>query len=47
MGVLIVEGKGAVVGVNLGCPIVTSGDLLLHSCARVTTSSQTTLGRTC
>jgi len=27
--------KGAVLGVNLGRPIVTSGDLL-HSCARAT-----------
>ena len=24
---VIVEGKGAVLGVNLGCPIVTNGDL--------------------
>jgi len=26
MGLLIVEGEGAVLGVNLGCPIVTNGD---------------------
>jgi len=30
IGVVIVEGKGvrAVLGVNLGCPIVTSGDFV-------------------
>jgi len=26
MGVVIVEGKGAVLGVNVGHPIVTNGD---------------------
>jgi len=33
-GVVIVEGKEAVLGVNLGHPIVTSGTLL-HSCVEV------------
>jgi len=28
MGVVIVEGEGAVLGVNLGRPIVTNGDLV-------------------
>jgi len=27
-GVVIVEGEGAVLEVNLGCPIVTSGDFV-------------------
>ena len=27
-GVMIVKGEGAVLGVNLGCPIVTSGDFV-------------------
>jgi len=26
MGVVIVEGEDAVLGVSLGCPIVTNGD---------------------
>jgi len=26
MGVLIIEGEGADMGVNLGCPIVINGD---------------------
>jgi len=38
-GVVIVKGEGAVLGVNLGCPIVTNG-------AFATCSSQITL-RTC
>ena len=49
MGVLDFGGdrrrEGAVLGVNLGRPIVTNGDLL-RSCARVTRSSQITSGRT-
>ena len=39
-GVVIIKGQGAIVGVSLGSP-------LLRSCARVTRSSQITLGRTC
>jgi len=47
-GVVIVEGKGAVLGVDLGHPIVTNAmGTLLHSCARATRSSQMTLRRTC
>ena len=29
MGVVIIEGEGAVLGVNLGCPIVTNGDVVV------------------
>jgi len=39
------RGRGSL-GMILGRPIVTNGTLL-HSCARVTRSSQNTLGRTC
>jgi len=28
MGVVIIEGEGAVLGVNLGRPIVTNGDFV-------------------
>jgi len=28
MGAVIVEGKGGVVGMNLGCPIVTNGNFI-------------------
>ena len=42
-GVVIVEGKWAVLGVNLGHLIVTNGD----SVATAMRSSQITLGRTC
>jgi len=28
MGMVIVEREGAVLGVNLGCPIVTNGDFV-------------------
>ena len=49
MGVLdgrgvIVEWEGALIGVNLGHPIVTCMGTSLHSCARTTRSSQITLG---
>jgi len=43
-GVVIVEGKGAVLGMDLRRPIVTNG-ILLRSCARAMPSSQITLGR--
>jgi len=36
-GVVNIEGEGTVLGVNLGLPIVTNGDI--HSCARATHSS--------
>jgi len=35
MGVVIIKWEGAVLGTNVGCPIVTDGDLL-HCCARAT-----------
>jgi len=44
MGVVIVEEEGAVLGVNLGCFIVTNGDFVAYSYARVTRCSQMTLG---
>jgi len=28
MGMVIIEGKGALLGVNFGCPIVTSEDFV-------------------
>jgi len=42
-GVVIVEGVGAVLRVNVGHPIVTNGTLL-GSCARAMHCSQITLG---
>ena len=42
--VVIIEGEGAVLGVNFGRPTVTNKDY--DSCARATRSSQITL-RTC
>ena len=42
-GVVIVEGEGAVLGMNLGHPIVTNGTFF-HSCARATCSSHISLG---
>jgi len=48
MGVVIVEGEGAVLGVNLGRPIpLYPMGALRCSCATATRSSQMTLGRTC
>jgi len=32
MGVMIIEGEGAVLGVKLGHPIVTNGDLVAQLC---------------
>jgi len=31
-GVEIGEGKGAILGVNVGCPIVTIGDFVTYMC---------------
>jgi len=41
--VLILEGEGAVLGVNLGHPIVTNW-ALLHSCAEVRTAIELVFG---
>ena len=46
MGVVIVEAKEQLLGVNSERPIAPMGTLL-HSCVRATRSSQMTLGRTC
>jgi len=46
MGVVTVEGEGAVLAVNFGRPIVTSGDSVAWLCES-DRSSEITLGRTC
>jgi len=42
--VVIVIGEGTVLGVNVGHPNVTNGDIVAYSSARATRSSQITLG---
>ena len=42
-GVVIVKAEGAVVAVNLGCPIVTMGNLL-HSCVEVRETIELSFG---
>ena len=43
MGVVIIEGEGAVLRVNVGRPIVTNGDLLRH-CVEVRTAIELSFG---
>jgi len=43
MGVVIIEGEGAVLGVNLGRPIVTKG-AFLRSCVEVRTAIKLAFG---